>query len=78
LRATGQWIRYRSRYSICRLLRVSRREGRTRSGWLCVHQSLDVTNTSSRDRRSPRRTASATASPSGRSVPYMAAVSKWR
>nr|CAB3484654.1 unnamed protein product [Digitaria exilis] len=66
LMQTGQWIR------------VSRRAGTTRSGWHLVHQSLDVTNSSSRDATSLRRSASATASPSGFSVAYASAVSKWR
>ncbi|BAS89417.1 Os04g0447566, partial [Oryza sativa Japonica Group] len=71
----GKWIRYRSTYSICRL---SRRDGSTRSGWHWVHHSLVVTNASSRDARRPRRVASAMASPSGASVRYREAVSKWR
>ena len=43
-----------------------------------MHHSLVVTNTSSREATRPRRVASAMASPSGASVPYSAAVSKWR
>ncbi|TVU14311.1 hypothetical protein EJB05_37772, partial [Eragrostis curvula] len=56
----------------------SRRDGSTRSWWHCEPHSLVVTNTSSLDWTRPRRTASATASPSGFSVPYMEAVSMWR
>jgi hypothetical protein len=49
-------------------LSVLLRAGRTLSGCASAHQTLEVTNTSSREATTPSRTASRTASPMGASV----------
>mmetsp|Transcript_28211 Transcript_28211/g.70811 ORF Transcript_28211/g.70811 Transcript_28211/m.70811 type:complete len:310 (-) Transcript_28211:292-1221(-) len=71
---TGQWIRYRSKYSSCRSARLCCSAARTSSGRRRSFQSLEVMNSCSRV-TVPLATAAVSAWPTSHSLAYAAAQS---